>query len=340
MKDLILKTPELQDIKKTKAEQIKNAFEPMVAMLTRLELAFNKIVKEAEIEITHEVIVNARKVRLEMADVRHKTEKNRKMRKEEPLREGKAIDGVANVLKWAILGKERKLKEIEDHYEIERLKKIEKLQLERVQQLCEFVEDAEDRDLGTMDDDVWVAYLGVKKQAYNDKIAAEKKAEEERIAKEAAEKKEFDRVFEENKKIKAKAEALEREYRRREKIEAKIYEQKIKEHALKEEKRRANMEREEAEKQKLIAIEKAKVDELKAKLKAKEDAERKAEEERLAKIELKAKQGDEGSIDDLVNDLLRLKTAYTFNSNENKSMYLDFGILIDKLIRYVKNKKL
>ena len=45
--------------------------------------------------------------------------------------------------------------------------------------LGEYVEDAEERDLSSMDDDVWDAYLSTKKKDYEDKIAAENKAEKE-----------------------------------------------------------------------------------------------------------------------------------------------------------------
>jgi len=55
--------------------------------------------------------------------------------------------------------------------------KEEKLQKKRVLLLTEYVEDAADRVLHTMDDDVWDAYFNTKKKAHLDKI----RAEEERV---------------------------------------------------------------------------------------------------------------------------------------------------------------
>jgi len=175
-----LDAPELQVIEKSKAEAIRATFEPMVEMLSQFEENYNSLVKESEGGINEELCSRAKRLRIDIGKVRIDTEKIRKEQKEEYLRAGKAIDGVSNILKWAVTDKENKLKEIEDYFEIQEKVRINKLQTERAAKLSMYVEDADERDLGSMEEDVWDAYLGRKKQDYEDRIEAEHKAEEER----------------------------------------------------------------------------------------------------------------------------------------------------------------
>lgn len=172
-----LQATELQALEPSKAEQIKATFEPMVLMLEDFETRYNEIVAQ---EITEEITKQAKRLRLDIAKVRIETEKVRKAQKEEFLRAGKAIDGVANILKWAVTEKENKLKEIEDYYIIQEQKRKEALQKEREELLAEFVEDAHERDLASMEQDVWQAYFDTKKADFFARQEAERKAEEER----------------------------------------------------------------------------------------------------------------------------------------------------------------
>jgi hypothetical protein len=176
--------PELQSIEQSKAQKIKKTFEPMVKMLQNFESSYNDLMAASEKGITKEISGKAKRLRLDIAKVRVETEKIRKEQKEEYLRAGKAIDGVSNVVKWAVTDKENKLKEVEQYFEIQEQKRLEALQLERAEKLSSYVEDAYERDLKKFEDDEFEALLAMKKQAYEDRIAAEKKAEEERIAKE------------------------------------------------------------------------------------------------------------------------------------------------------------
>ena len=201
--------PELTAIEDSKAEQIRATFEPMAKMLTEFEESYKEVVKASEEKITEELSAKAKRLRLNIGKVRIATEKTRKAQKEEYLRAGKAIDGVSNILKWAVAEKEDKLKEIENHFELLEKERVESVQAERVAALSQYVEDASERSLSGMENDVWEAYLTSKKKEFTDKIDAEKKAEEDRIAKEKAEAEERARVAEENKRL--KAEAVERE---------------------------------------------------------------------------------------------------------------------------------
>jgi hypothetical protein len=188
--------PELSVIEKSKAEQIKATFEPMAKMLSEFEEKFNEIIKNSEKEVTKEITIKAKRLRIDIGKVRIETDKIRKDQKDEYLRAGKAIDGVANILKWAVTDKENKLKEIEDYFEIQEKKRLELLQIERVEKLQKYVEDAHERDLSSMDTDVFDIYLAGKKKEFEDKIEAKKKAEKERIENEKLDKLENSRKIE------------------------------------------------------------------------------------------------------------------------------------------------
>lgn len=326
MKTNIVKfdAPELQSIEPSKAKQIKDTFEPMAEMLLQFESAYFKVIKESEGGITEEVTNKAKRLRLDIAKVRIETERVRKEQKEEYLRAGKAIDGVSNILKWAVVDRENKLKEIEDYFEIQEQKRLEKLQEERIKALSLYVEDIEGRVLSNMDEDVWAAYLEVKKKEYEDRIAAEKKAEEERIAREKAEEKERERIKKENEKLKKEAEEREKAERlQQEKIqkEREEYESRLK---------AQQEEREMAEKEERIKREK-----LEAELQAKEEAERRVKEAEKVKTQNELSKKDIDRVNDLIEELKVLKVKYTFKSNKNKKMYENVGVLIDKIITYI-----
>lgn len=209
-----LEAPELQTIEKSKAEKIEATFEPMAKMLLEFEKAFLKITSEAEKEITKDVIIKAKRLRIDIGKIRIETERARKSEKEEYLRAGKAIDGVSNILKWAVVDKENKLKEIEDYFETQERIRLEELQKERAGKLSKYVEDADERNLSGMDEDVCQAFFAIKKKEYDDQMAAEKQAEIDRIAKEKAEAEERKRIRIENEQLKKEAEEKEKQRQR------------------------------------------------------------------------------------------------------------------------------
>ncbi len=332
----MLKTPELQAIEKSKAEQIKATFEPMVEMLEAFEEKFLSIVEKSKKGIDIEITTAAKRLRIDVGRVRIETEKLRKAQKEEYLRAGKAIDGVANILKWAVTDKENKLKEIENHFEIQEQKRLEKLQSDRVEILSKYVEDASERNLSQMDEDVWDAYFHTKKREYEDRIAAEKKAEADRIAKEKAEAAERERIRKENERLRKEAAAKEKQLaaeRAKAAQERKIAEDKARKEREKVE-QKLKVEQETARK----AAEKAAAERVKlvSEIKAKEAAER----TRVAKIEaLKQadmQKGDAAKMKDFVSDLTNLKLKYEFKSVKMQNKYADAGLLIDKIINYIK----
>ena len=320
-----LQTPELDVLEQSKAQQIKQTFEPMTEMLQGFEDAFEAIVKEASQEINKETTKKAKELRLAISKVRIQTEKTRKAQKEEFLRAGKAIDGVSNILKWAIVEKEDRLKEIENFFEIQEQKRLEELQRSREELLSKYVEDANQRDLAKFAEDEFQALLAMKKKEHEDRIEAERIAEEQRIAKEKAEAEERERIKAENEHLRKEAE------KRAKEEEARKAEEKKKREELE-----AKIEAERKERERIEAEEKAKREKLQAELKKKEQQELQAKAEAEAKVQAELNKGDQEKVQDLLQDLEGLKTKYKFNSSKNKKMIQDVSTLIDKIIQHVQ----
>jgi len=349
----ITNTPELKTIEDSKAVQIKKTFEPMVEMLETFEGSYQDIITASELEITEAVTKKAKRLRLDIGKVRISTEKLRKTQKEEYLRAGKAIDGVSNIVKWAITDKESKLKEIEDYFTIQENKRLEALQAERVSLISEFVEDASDKDLSSMDQDVWESYLSTKKKDFQDQKEAEAKAEADRIERERLEAEEKAKLKAENDRLKAEAEdrakaekiesdlRVKKEAERLAKEQAEKAERDAKEQALKDEikaKEKAESDRVEAEKLEAIRVENERIEKLENE---RLEVER-LETERLAKIEAdkqaELNKGDSAKIKDLVLELTEIKEKYSFKSKKNTKKMEDVRLLIDKVISHIKKE--
>ena len=361
IKSITINAPELDSVEPSKAEMIRATFEPMVEMLTDFEEKFNSIVAESGNGITPELSAKAKRCRLDIGKVRIETEKLRKEQKDEYLRAGKAIDGVANLLKWAVSDKENKLKEIEEHQKRIEEQRIAKLQLDRADLLSKYVEDAHERDLGSMDEDVWAAYISQKEKDYNDRIEAEKKAEAERIENERLNKLEYDRRLEiapytqfidggpelrsmseddfnslmcSLKKSKAEFDSEQERIRKenerleRERIES--------ERKAKAERERIEAERIKAEKeaQAKLDAERKERERVEAELKRreKEEADRKAEEARQA--ELKLQLGDKEKVVAIKTEIKSIKLP-DVKSAKAKKIVSDIQVLIDNLCAYV-----
>jgi len=281
MNDLMI-TKELTGLDESKARQIEAVFKPMVEMLKGFEATYDVI---AALDISPDKCTKAKRLRLDIAQVRIKADKVREEQKAEYLRAGNAIQGVYNILKFAVVDKEEKLKDIETHYErIEAEKKI-RLSSERQAELSKYDIDGEFIDLGSMSDSVWTNYFAGVKANYEAIIAAEKKAEEERIEAERKEAEEREKMRLENERLKKEAIIAER---------AQQAEQKKQEAKLKAEREKAEKERAEAEAEKRIQNEVIRKErEAKEKLE-KELADKKAAEER-AFLEAEQKASEEAT---------------------------------------------
>ena len=291
MEKLSINVKEL-GIEMSKAKQIKETFAPMAEMLRDQESAYNELIARAETGITSEISADARVIRLFHSKIRIDVEKARKERKEKALREGKAVDAISNIYKWAVGDREEQLIKIENHAKIEEEKRLDKLQSDRVDILSKYVEDANSHNLSEMDEDVWSAYLQTKKKNYEDLLEAEKQAEADKIKKENAYKAEQIRIKKENDQLRTKNEEAE----------------------------------------KLAKVESEKKRKLESELKEKRETELKAEHDKKEAIEKELKKGDLEKIKDLVDDLKLIKSKYKFDSSEYKEMYKNVQLLVDESI--------
>ncbi len=144
----------------------------------------------------------ARETRLHLKNIRVEVEKKRKELKEDSLRYGRAIDGVANILKQMIEPIENYLlKQEEFAIEQERVR-LRELVMQRESELLQLEVDTTHFDLSNMAEDAFSQLLTVSKIAFNMKKKAEAEAEEQRISKEKAEQIERERIQKENEDLK------------------------------------------------------------------------------------------------------------------------------------------
>lgn len=257
-------------LKATEAAQVEAVFLPMIAKMKELEAEFNEIIN---MPIEPSTIAKAKELRLKYVKVRTGTAEIHKSAKAYYLNGGRFVDGWKNAQAFASQEKEQMLEKIEKHFEILEAERKAKLKEERLALISCICESPEMYPLAEMSESAFNQLLDGLKIAKQQKEEAEKRAEEERIAKEKAEEEEREKIRKENERLKADAEEKEKQ--------------------LAAERAKAKAELEAA----LIAAEKAAAEKakLEAEIKAKADAEEKARKEAEAKAiaEQKAKEAAE-----------------------------------------------
>lgn len=160
-------------------------------------------------ESQSDLMVEARTKRIELKNLRGEVEKRRKELKEQSLREGRAIDGVSNVIKALIVPVEQHLEKQEKYAEVKEQERLEKRYQERVESLSGVVDDISLYNLKGMSDSAFEKLLNDAKKIKQDQIEAEKKVEEERIEAEKKEREEQEKTRQENIKLKKEVEKRE-----------------------------------------------------------------------------------------------------------------------------------
>lgn len=214
-----------------------------------------------------EEMKEAKKARKALQRIRLNAEDTRKNLKERSLREGKAIDGIANVIKALVVPIEEYLEKQEKFIEHLEEEKKEKIFADRVSELQQYVSDTNMYNLRDMSNEGFAELLKNSKFAFDAQKEAEAKAETERLEKEKADEEERERIRIENEKLKEEARIAEVARLKREK---EIEEERKKKEV------EAEAERKEA--QRKIDEAKRKQDEAEVELK------RKAQEEEQARI--------------------------------------------------------
>jgi type IV secretory pathway VirB10-like protein len=156
-------------------------------------------------------MLKAREARLTLKSLRTHVEAVRVELKEQSLREGRAIDGVSNLIKALIVPVEKHLEKQEKYAEVKALERIQKKYEERVNLLSPFVEYISLYAIKDMPDAVFDNLLAGCKASYQAKKDAEAKAEADRIAKEKEKEEEDRKIREENEKLKKEAEEKQKE---------------------------------------------------------------------------------------------------------------------------------
>lgn len=171
--------PKEYGIEEKKAKELTTGLD---VSIKERELLIKEFDRVSKMEITEATIPQYRSLRLAIQKNRTQgINKWHKSSKEYFLAGGRFVDAIKNKEILINQTMEDKLLEGEKHFENLEKERVSKLQEQRVKLISEYLEDAHERDLASMDQDVWESYYETKKKAYLDKIEAEKKAEEERI---------------------------------------------------------------------------------------------------------------------------------------------------------------
>ena len=277
----------------------------------------------------------AKRSRLDLGKIASRATDQKKVDKDLVLIKGRFIDSLFNVVNGAARLTQEEAKKIENHHANIERERLEKLQSERVQLLHPYVEDANERDLSGMDSDVWDAYLSTKKKAHEDLIAAQKKVEEERLAKIEADRIENERIRKDNERLEAEAKERDRlakiEQEKRKKIES----ERIAKESTERKSRQETAAKERAENEAKLKAEREAREKIESELKAKQQAEEKAKAEAAARIESELSKGDSAKVKDMIAELESIKNKYSFKSAKNKSKYKSVGELIDKVVLFI-----
>lgn len=140
-----------------------------------------------------------------LKNLRIDADKTRKLLKEDSLRRGKAIDGFYNILLDIIAPEETRLEEQEKFVERKEQERKAALKIEREKALAPYGIDTTFYSLGEMPDESWAQLLENTRVSHEAKLAAARKAEEERIRLENERLKEEARIREENERLKKEA---------------------------------------------------------------------------------------------------------------------------------------
>jgi colicin import membrane protein len=317
---------------------------------------FNEVSK---LEVTEENLPKFRNLRLKISKNRTQgINKWHKKTKDFFLTGGKFVDAIKNKENSINEEMESKLIDAENHFENLEKERIESLRLERAELLSKYVDDAYDRVLTNMEEDVWLMYLASKKKIHIDSVKAELQAEKERQRLIEEEKAEIERINLENAKLleeaNQRAKIAEEKTAKQFAAQKKIDDKRIAEEKLAEIHRVAKQKKIDADnlaKQKVIddkriaeqkvfdakiAKEKIESDIIRKELQAKKQEELDLIESKKLALQNELKKGDVEKVIDLIKSLESIKTQFTFESEANIKMFKDVNGLLDKVIVFIE----
>jgi colicin import membrane protein len=274
-------------------EAIKQSYLPFLNQLMEIQEQAVKINFETPTQLDETI---ARELRLKTVKIRTGAEGLKDERKKIHLLKGNLEQAAYNIIAASCKLTEETFASVEKAREIAEKKRKELLEKERLELLIPYEVDGQFLRLGEMSDSIWESFLLGQRTTYEAKKESEKKAEEERIAKEKAEAEERERIKVENERLKAEAIEREKQVEIERKKQAEILEkqkaeaeakQKAIEEQMRKEREAAELERKriEAENQARLKVEAIEREKLQSELKAKKEA----EERELFRIESERK---------------------------------------------------
>lgn len=171
------------------AQNIKDQFLPMLNKMVELEKKFNEIVQMPIGEVNTSQL--AKDLRNEYRVVRKATEDTHKKQKAFYLNGGRYVDGWKNAQLFASQGKEEELKRIENYLQEMENARLQELAQKRFDVINPFLTIDEEVNLfnfKVMEEDIFLAYVEVKKKSYNERMEAERIAHVQREAEEHSKK--------------------------------------------------------------------------------------------------------------------------------------------------------
>lgn len=159
----------------SKAQEIAINYVPFLAEIDEQSVLLKKLEKGNK-----EHVKKANRIKLDLGNICSRVEFQKKTDKKLLLIVGGFIDGLFKTVNGAARLTQHEAKEIELHFERQEKERVEKLQIERANQLSS-LEMVAPPSLGEMEKDVWANFLSGVKLGYEIKKEAELKAEEEKI---------------------------------------------------------------------------------------------------------------------------------------------------------------
>lgn len=314
----------LEENKIAEPETLKSAFAPLFDQAQALKDEAMGIVITSADQVS--LMAQAKTLRKTIRDIRLNAEKEKDRLKESALREGRAVQGLYNLILHLTKPLEEHLEQQEKYIEFENAKKLAALKDKRVEELTAYGVDISFLKLEEMSEDVYAHFLAKAKSEYEAKKEAEATVEAERIEKQLAEEKERECIRQENEKLKKKAEQRETEVQ------------------AEKEKDRIEAERIAAENLEVLAAEREKQKALEDQIKEKqlEEARRmeaqKAEEEAKIKAEKEAELApDKKKLEALALQISKLELP-TVTSPEAKTILTAVVSLLEKTATYIKEQ--
>lgn len=184
----------------TKAEQIEAVFKPVHAQFRELDAEYKVILSVKE--VTPELCEQASTLRKRYVKIRTAADAAHKGAKANILIEGKAIDGLKNIITSMTAENEENLRAIEEHFERIEQERLAALLGKRTEEISATGSDPTLYNLAEMPDDVYTNLLETLTRNRQEELEKAAKWQKEQDEKAAAEKAENERIRKENEELK------------------------------------------------------------------------------------------------------------------------------------------